>query len=102
VKDTHVTNSPRIRYRKNRPELTSIQIANRVLATLRNNVSRILVNENSSDESQASVPANVTERKYPYNANDYSLIISNNEMTYTSERAPENPIYSKIDEGIRR
>jgi len=43
-------------------ELTSIQIASRALA-IRDNVRRLLVNENSSDESQASVPANVdTER----------------------------------------
>jgi len=49
----------------------------------------VLVNENSSDESQTSVPANVvTEREYPYDANDYSLIISNNEMAHTPERAP--------------
>jgi len=38
-----------------------------------------MVNANSSNESQTSVPANViTEREYPYDANDYSLIAPNN------------------------
>jgi len=41
---------------------------------------RALVNANSSNESQASVPANViTEREYPYDANDYSLIAPNDD-----------------------
>jgi len=73
AKDTRVKNSSRIRYRENRRELTSIQIARRALANIR--VRRVLDNEYSSDESQASLPVNViTEREYPYNANDYSLI----------------------------
>jgi len=39
-----------------------------------------LDNEYSSDESQASLSANVTtEREYPYDANDYSFITSNND-----------------------
>jgi len=39
-----------------------------------------MVNANSTNESQASVPANViTEREYPYDANDYSLITPNND-----------------------
>jgi len=39
---------------------------------------RALINANSSDENQTSVPANVdTEREYPYDANDYSLIAPN-------------------------
>jgi len=60
-------------------ESTSIQIASRALAAIRDNMRRALVNTNSSDESQASVPANViTEREYPYDANDYSLIAPNN------------------------
>jgi len=42
-----------------RRELTSIQIASRALAAIRYNVRRILINENSSDESQTSIPANV-------------------------------------------
>jgi len=85
-----------------RREITSIQIASRALAIIRDNVRRLLVNENSSDESQTSVPANVvTECEYPYDANDYSLITSNNEMAYTPERAPENLIYSEIDKEIQ-
>jgi len=60
-----------------RRELPSIQIARRVFASIR----RILDNEYSSDESQASLPANVImEREYPYNTND-SLIASNNDNT---------------------
>jgi len=39
----------------------------------------VLKNEYSSDESQASLPNVITEREYPYNANDYSLIASNND-----------------------
>jgi len=47
---------------------------------MRDNVHRLLVNENSCIESQASVPANVIiEREYPYDANDYSLIAPNND-----------------------
>jgi len=43
-------------------------------------VRRILDNEYSSDESQASLSANViTEWEYPYNANDYNLVASNND-----------------------
>jgi len=100
---THEQSPNSIPREPTRRELTSIQIANRALASIRDNVRRILVNENSSDESQTSIPASVvTEREYPYDANDYSLITLNNEMAHTPERAPENPIYNEIDEEIQR
>jgi len=91
-----------ISWEPTRRELTSIQIASKALATIRDNVRRILVNENSSDESQTSVSANVVTKrnKYPYDANDYSLITNN--KTHTPERVLENPIYSEIDEEIQR
>jgi len=79
-----------------------IQISSRALATIRDNVRRLLVNENSSDESQISIPVNVnTEREYPYDVNEYSLITLNNAMAHIPERVPENFIY-KIDKEIQR
>jgi len=51
-----------------------------MIKSLRDNVRRLLINGNSSDESQASVPTNVdTEREYPYDAKNYSLIAPNND-----------------------
>jgi len=61
-------------------ELTSIQIASRALASIRDSVRRALINTSSSDDNQINVPANVeTEREYPYDANDYSLIAPNSD-----------------------
>jgi len=61
-----------------RRELTLIQIARRALIEIRDDVRRVLNYE--SDESSASLPANIiAEREYPYDANDYSLIAPNND-----------------------
>jgi len=58
----------------------TIQIAKKTLATIRDNMRRVLNNEYLSDKSQANLPTNVIKkREYPYNTNDYSLIASNND-----------------------
>jgi len=66
-----------------RRELTSIQIARRALIQIRNSTRRVL--NYDSDESLASVSANITtEREYPYDENDYSLIAPDNANTANS------------------